>query len=148
MMGVLPVTTYVGSVPEIFIHYKDAMILTSDNVIDECVRVLELLDKDRELLYNMRIAVRKNLLETRTWQEVIEHWDKYFDSCDEGVVMVDTGWEETTQWEKNWWGNCANSLFEEEKQKTYAIKMGLKWVGNDKTPHEIDLEGNMRCHQI
>ncbi len=54
---------------------------------------------------------------------------------------MSTEWEDATQWELRWWGNCINSLNEEEKQKTYAVKMGLKWVGNDRTPYEIDSDG-------
>lgn len=50
-------------------------------------------------------------------------------------------WNEAQKWEQGWWGDCANTLFEQEKQVIYAEKMGLKFVGNEKTPYEIDLKG-------
>lgn len=35
-------------------------------------------------------------------------------------------WEETHQiFEKNWWGTCANTYWEETKQRVYANRMGL-----------------------
>ena len=34
-------------------------------------------------------------------------------------------WQKATIWEKNWWGNCANTYNEETKQYIYASKMGL-----------------------
>lgn len=50
-------------------------------------------------------------------------------------------WEDEHQhFEKDWWGNCANTLGEEIKQLTYAEKMGLKWFHNGKSPYNID------CH--
>ena len=38
-------------------------------------------------------------------------------------------WIDDQNFEKNWWGNCANTYSEETKQLTYANKMGLvaKW---------------------
>lgn len=50
-------------------------------------------------------------------------------------------WEQAQAWEKNWWSNCTNTLFEEEKQLIYANRMGLNLVGNKKTPYVFDLHG-------
>lgn len=52
-------------------------------------------------------------------------------------------WQEAQIWEHDWWsqGGFINSLFEEEKQLTYATKMGLKWQHNGKTPYTLDLQG-------
>jgi len=50
-------------------------------------------------------------------------------------------WDKAQDWEKDWWSNCVNTLFEEEKQIIYAQKMGLDMVGNEKTPYVFDLHG-------
>lgn len=51
-------------------------------------------------------------------------------------------WKKAQSWERLWWANCVNTLFEEEKQIIYADKMGLNLVGNEKTPYVIDLNLN------
>lgn len=50
-------------------------------------------------------------------------------------------WEKAQKWETEWWGECINTYGEEEKQIVYAIKMGLKWFHNGKSPYNIDLGG-------
>jgi 2-polyprenyl-3-methyl-5-hydroxy-6-metoxy-1,4-benzoquinol methylase len=50
-------------------------------------------------------------------------------------------WQAAQEWEKNWHGDCVNSLNEELKQLTYARKMGLKLSPTLKTPYNFDLEG-------
>jgi len=35
-------------------------------------------------------------------------------------------WQDDNEWERNWWGNCINTYWEETKQCIYASKMGLK----------------------
>lgn len=35
-------------------------------------------------------------------------------------------WQNVSDWEANWWGNCANTYWEETKQQVYAKKMGLQ----------------------
>ena len=54
---------------------------------------------------------------------------------------MNTTWQQAQEWEKNWHGNCVNSLGEELKQIEYAKMMGLKFTPNPKTPYNIDLEG-------
>ena len=52
-------------------------------------------------------------------------------------------WSEAQKWESDWWGNCANSYGEEEKQWEYAKRMGLEhrmWH-NRKSPYNIDMSG-------
>lgn len=49
-------------------------------------------------------------------------------------------WDEDQQWEKEWHGNCVNSINEELKQLVYAGKMGLKQTHNIKTPYTFNLE--------
>lgn len=34
-------------------------------------------------------------------------------------------WHKDNKWESDWWGNCANTYWEETKQIVYASKMGL-----------------------
>lgn len=34
-------------------------------------------------------------------------------------------WNKENQWEKDWWGTCQNTFWEEQKQQVYAEKMGL-----------------------
>ena len=49
-------------------------------------------------------------------------------------------WDEDQKWEKDWHGNCVNSINEELKQLVYARKMGLKQTHNNKTPYIFKLE--------
>lgn len=44
-------------------------------------------------------------------------------------------WEEASEWECNWWGDCGNTFNEESRQYIYARFMGLdeyatNWYGN------------------
>jgi len=50
-------------------------------------------------------------------------------------------WNEHQEWEKEWHGNCVNSLNEELKQLVYAKRMGLKMTHNNKTPYLFKLGG-------
>ena len=50
-------------------------------------------------------------------------------------------WDIAQKHEKDWWGNCCNTLGEEMKQLVYAEKMGLKFIEKDGRPFIIDLEG-------
>lgn len=50
-------------------------------------------------------------------------------------------WEDALAWEQDWWGNCCNTLGEEQKQLVYARKMGLGFHHDGKSPHNIDLNG-------
>jgi hypothetical protein len=50
-------------------------------------------------------------------------------------------WAEATEWERDWHGNCVNSLGEEYKQIAYAKRMGLKPFHNGKSPFNFDLKG-------
>jgi len=43
--------------------------------------------------------------------------------------------------EREWWGNCANTLGEELKQLVYAEKMGLTFQEINEVPFVIDLQG-------
>jgi hypothetical protein len=38
-------------------------------------------------------------------------------------------WEQAQAWESAWWGDCANTLSEENKQLIYAHRMGLVELG-------------------
>lgn len=38
---------------------------------------------------------------------------------------MSTATQETQEWERQWWGECANTFGEEAKQITYANRMGL-----------------------
>lgn len=50
-------------------------------------------------------------------------------------------WQENQEWESSWWGNCANTYGEEQKQIVYASKMGLKFFHNGKSPFNINMNG-------
>ncbi len=50
-------------------------------------------------------------------------------------------WDKATEWESKWWGNCVNTLGEQEKQLVYAQRMGLKFFHDGKSPYNIDLTG-------
>ena len=52
-----------------------------------------------------------------------------------------TKWDKAQAWEKDWHGDCINSLNEEMKQLVYAEKMGLVTTPTPKTPYNFDLEG-------
>lgn len=46
-------------------------------------------------------------------------------------------WNKAQDWESDWWGDCINTLNEEQKQIVYAEKMGLEWVRTPKTPYTL-----------
>lgn len=48
-------------------------------------------------------------------------------------------WSKDQEWEKEWHGNCVNSLNEELKQLVYARKMGLRFERDRKTPYVINM---------
>ena len=50
-------------------------------------------------------------------------------------------WQAAQEWEREWWGNCCNSLGEETKQLLYANRMGLRTFYDGKSPHNFDLGG-------
>ncbi len=50
-------------------------------------------------------------------------------------------WQKAQKWESEWHGDCRNTYGEEEKQLTYARKMGLQFFHNGKSPYNIDLGG-------
>ena len=50
-------------------------------------------------------------------------------------------WKNEQKFELDWWGNCANSFGEEEKQLVYAKKMGLDFFHNGKSPYNIEMNG-------
>jgi glycosyltransferase involved in cell wall biosynthesis len=52
-------------------------------------------------------------------------------------------WQEAQKWEISWWGDCANTYYEEVKQLNYAPLMGLdEYKKKDgRTYHNFDLRG-------
>lgn len=50
-------------------------------------------------------------------------------------------WEEAQEWERNWWSNCANTVWEDVKQMNLAQYLGLKIVPNAYTDYRIPLSG-------
>jgi hypothetical protein len=50
-------------------------------------------------------------------------------------------WVEAQEWEKDWWSDCSNTLWEEVKQIHLAPYMGLKIVPNAYTNFRIPLNG-------
>jgi hypothetical protein len=48
------------------------------------------------------------------------------------VPPGERSWEDEQEWERQWWGDCANTYGEETKQVTYAHRMGfgiVPWAG-------------------
>jgi 2-polyprenyl-3-methyl-5-hydroxy-6-metoxy-1,4-benzoquinol methylase len=52
-----------------------------------------------------------------------------------------SSWKKAQAWEADWHNNCANSLNEELKQLAYAVRMGLTFTKDPKTPYNLDLQG-------
>lgn len=50
-------------------------------------------------------------------------------------------WINAQIYELDWHSDCLNTYGEEEKQLTYARKMGLSFFHDGKTPYNIDLQG-------
>lgn len=50
-------------------------------------------------------------------------------------------WDQDQEWERDWWGNCANTYAEETKQLTYAHRMGLVNSPRDGMWPVYDLQG-------
>lgn len=50
-------------------------------------------------------------------------------------------WLEAQEEEKQWWGDCANTFWEEHKQLVYAALMGLEFFEDGHSPFNIDLAG-------
>lgn len=52
-----------------------------------------------------------------------------------------TQWEQAQEWEKSWWKNCSNTVWEDVKQIGIAPYLGLKVVPNEYTEYRIPLQG-------
>jgi SAM-dependent methyltransferase len=50
-------------------------------------------------------------------------------------------WDADQEWERQWWGECLNTYFEEEKQFTYARLMGIPLVHDGKSGYEFNING-------
>lgn len=51
-------------------------------------------------------------------------------------------WNKDQKFEKDWW-ICHNTYGEEEKQLTYARKMGLRFFHDGKSPYNLDIKGKI-----
>jgi glycosyltransferase involved in cell wall biosynthesis len=79
-MGVLPVTTMVGEVPELSVPDFNGEIIGND-LIEDTVMILSGLDKYRTSLLEMRKNVQQTMVQERNWKDLVKHWDTYFESC-------------------------------------------------------------------
>lgn len=52
-------------------------------------------------------------------------------------------WLEAQEEEVSWWGSCANTFHEEEKQMIYAWYMGLQFYEDSQSPYNIDGNNKM-----
>jgi len=52
-------------------------------------------------------------------------------------------WETAQSGERDWWGTCQNTYGEQEKQLTYAHRMGLRFYHDGRSPYNIDMHGAM-----
>jgi 2-polyprenyl-3-methyl-5-hydroxy-6-metoxy-1,4-benzoquinol methylase len=50
-------------------------------------------------------------------------------------------WKEAQEFEKDWWGDCGNTVWEDVKQMNLAPYLGLKIVPNEYTNYRIPLNG-------
>ena len=50
-------------------------------------------------------------------------------------------WVEAQKWEKDWWSDCRNTVWEDVKQMNLAPYLGLKIVPNEHTNYRIPLNG-------
>lgn len=50
-------------------------------------------------------------------------------------------WKDDQKWESNWWGDCLNTWGEEQKQRHYATRMGLKELSNSQFSFYYNLDG-------
>lgn len=50
-------------------------------------------------------------------------------------------WEQAQEWERQWWSNCGNTLWEDVKQMALAPYLGLKIIPNVYTNYRIPLNG-------
>lgn len=55
--------------------------------------------------------------------------------------MDNEEWQIAQKGEREWWGGCSNTYFEEEKQLVYAEKMGLQKSAIPETPYSFDMAG-------
>jgi len=53
----------------------------------------------------------------------------------------ETEWKKAQVFEKDWWGNCANTVWEDNKQMELAKYLGLKIVPNAYTDLRIPMNG-------
>jgi hypothetical protein len=80
-IGVLPITTVTGTVPELLIHDVNSMLVreqSEEEMLKEAASFLTILNNDRELLFKMRKKIQETIFKTRTWGRVIWQWDDYF----------------------------------------------------------------------
>ena len=81
-MGVLPLTTVTGTVPEILEHGVNSILIKEqpeDLMVKEVAKYLTYLNNDRAKLLHLRKEIQKNIFRTRLWSHVIPQWDDYFD---------------------------------------------------------------------
>jgi hypothetical protein len=52
-------------------------------------------------------------------------------------------WAEDQAWERDWWGNCCNSLSEDWKQLAYFKRLGFKPLEGAKTHYTFDVGWKM-----
>lgn len=52
-------------------------------------------------------------------------------------------WQKATELEKNWWGDCRNTLGEEMKQLVYAKKMGIELIYHQDSPYYFKAKGKI-----
>lgn len=52
-------------------------------------------------------------------------------------------WSDDQKWESGWWGSCANTYGEEQKQLLYASRMGLSTFHDTKSPYNLSISGKI-----
>lgn len=81
-MGVLPITTITGTIPELLQHGTNSVLISEkseDLMVDDVMKQLIYLNNQRDKLLHMRQNIQKTILGTRKWSDVVGTWDSYFD---------------------------------------------------------------------
>lgn len=80
-MGVLPVTTIVGEVPEIIVDGINGRLIIGQYLSDDTVAILDSIEQHRTHLMKMRNNIQDTIVKERNWKDLVKHWDTYFESC-------------------------------------------------------------------
>lgn len=94
LMGVVPIITSVGVVPEVIIDKENGMVISGNSeeeLIYNAMVSIDYLSKNPDKLSKMSHNIQKTIRNSRTWKVLIDQWDKYFASMIDTMVFVEIG---------------------------------------------------------